>query len=217
MSKSIKFYKNPHREEVEAPKKVELQYEKLGITPLPVSGAISGHVMVFKKENQVEPKPMQHSVPYAEAVEVTPIKSGQLPNIGLRDNGWSSLNLDLSEEIIEDFDPSKIIDNNDYVDVPELSDAGNRIASTIQTLESESQKMDSYPDLLGTLYDLEESSYLLIVNGMPICSGPLDEIQQEATSFVFGDHELCKEEGPIPLENIMIFKKAKVKVGLFFE
>jgi hypothetical protein len=214
MSK-IKFYKNPDRVEHEAPLETVLQYEKFGVKPVPVSGAISGNAIIIKPEKPPTQKSAVPQPAYAEVAESLPIKLGHLPNIGVTDNGWSSLNPDFMEdEIIEDFDPNKIIDNNDYVEIPSLSDAGERLLQSTKSIENKT--VDTI-DLLDTLYNLEQSQYILIVDGVPICSGPLNEIQEEATLFVFGDHELCKGTGPVPLENIMIFKKAKVKVGLFFE
>jgi hypothetical protein len=70
-------------------------------------------------------------------------------------------------------------------------------------------------DQLSTIVsELEEDSYLLIVSGTPLCSGPLDEIQEQATLFVFGEHSLC-EGHPTPLEDIIVIKRVKIKTGLF--
>lgn len=70
-------------------------------------------------------------------------------------------------------------------------------------------------DQLSTIVsELEEDSYLLIVSGTPLCSGPLDEIQEQATLLVFGEHSLCEGQ-PVPLEDIIVIKRVKVKTGLF--
>src|SRR6202020_218615 len=69
-------------------------------------------------------------------------------------------------------------------------------------------------DQLSTIVaELEDDSYLLIVAGTPLCSGPLDEIQEQATLFVFGEHSLCEGQ-PVPLEDIIVIKRVKVKTGL---
>jgi hypothetical protein len=63
---------------------------------------------------------------------------------------------------------------------------------------------------------LQEDDYLLLVDGTAICSGPMDEVQEQARGLVFGEHPLCDGE-PIPVDDIVVIKRVKLKVGLFLE
>lgn len=71
-------------------------------------------------------------------------------------------------------------------------------------------------DLLSTVSSLEDDNYLLIVSGIAICSGPKEEIEEQTRSMVFGDHEIC-DGNPVEIDDIVIIKRIKVKVGLFLE
>ena len=69
---------------------------------------------------------------------------------------------------------------------------------------------------ISILQDLEEGSYLLLANGIAVCSGPLEDIQEQASALVFGEHDLCAGN-PIPVEDIVILKRAVIKFGLFLD
>lgn len=71
-------------------------------------------------------------------------------------------------------------------------------------------------DLFPIIRDLEEGAYLLIVNGVSICSGPKEEIEDQARALVFGDHEIC-DGNPVPDDDIIIIKRVPIKIGLFLE
>ncbi len=71
-------------------------------------------------------------------------------------------------------------------------------------------------DLLFIVADLADETFLLIIDGTPLCSGPKEEIEEQARALVFGEHELC-DGNPIPIDDIIILKRVKVKVGLFLE
>lgn len=70
--------------------------------------------------------------------------------------------------------------------------------------------------LTSVLKSLAEDDYLLIVGENAVCSGPLEDIQDQARGLVFGEHPLCGGN-PMPLDDIIILKRVKVKVGLFLE
>jgi hypothetical protein len=71
-------------------------------------------------------------------------------------------------------------------------------------------------DLFPIVRDLEEGAYLLIVNGVPLCSGPKEEIEEQAKALVFGEHEMC-DGNPVPDDDIIIIKRVPIKIGLFLE
>jgi hypothetical protein len=78
------------------------------------------------------------------------------------------------------------------------------------------QHTDETSDLLSVVADLADESFLLLIDGTPLCSGPKEEIEEQARALVFGEHELC-DGNPIPIDDIIILKRVKVKVGLFLE
>jgi hypothetical protein len=130
-----------------------------------------------------------------------------------------------------------MIDNNDYVSDAALGyqsgpTAADIVSSPRNGLRGEYQR--AYPpqaieqeieavhrpadpeDLLPVLTDLDDEMYLLIVSGVPVCSGPKAEIEDQARALVFGEHEMC-DGNPVPVDDIIILKRVKVKVGLFLE
>lgn len=86
---------------------------------------------------------------------------------------------------------------------------------TEQQLQNLEHKQDS-DDLSTLLQELDPDSYVLLVDGTAVVTGPLDFVQEQATLLVFGEHELC-DGSPIPLEDLVIVKKLNLKVGLFVQ
>lgn len=85
----------------------------------------------------------------------------------------------------------------------------------IDDLEDEI-KEEQPNNLLENLLNLEGDKYLLIVSGVSISSGSLPEIQDEANKLVFGEHPDFLDQD-IDSDDIVIFKKIKLKVGVFLE
>jgi len=150
------------------------------------------------------------------------------------DFGTSPDQLDLSEQII---------DNNDFVSEQALGYQSGFTAEDIQgPLQRGNVVIEALPadvrgiyeeplveklgahskyetvteDLLSIVADLTDDLYLLIVTGVPLCSGPKEEIEDQARALIFGEHEMC-DGNPIPIDDIIILKRVKVKVGLFLE
>ena len=137
----------------------------------------------------------------------------------------------------------KMIDNNDFVTEEALGlppdepmvveeedvemtpeDATKWMTPEVKSGEGEKNFLDGN-ELQNALQDeylsavvknLEEDEYLLVVDGAAICSGPMDEIQEQARALVFGEHPLCGGN-PMPIDDIIVLKRTKVKVGLFLE
>lgn len=237
----VKVYKNPARDEKETYKPYVPQYQIRGVEPAEHKGlqsSISG--MVNPSPLPLDnPRGARSAIrqPYAEAVS-SPVGRGRgpVPNVGNNmEHTWSSVN----EEIVDDLansalDPDhEMIDNNEYVtatalqlpeELPQLDETAHptgKIFSPKPFLSQEDlnkvmKTQESRDDLAGILEDLEEGTYLLIVNGVAVCSGPSEEIQDQARALVFGEHELC-DGSPIPAEDLVILKRATIKVGLFLE
>ena len=144
---------------------------------------------------------------------------GPIPNVGNNvEHTWSGVD----EEIVDDMgdvDPNHpMIDNNEYVS----EEALGRPTTATQSLHSYMEEVTApaprteQDDLIPILQDLEEGSYLLLANGIAVCSGPLEDIQEQASALVFGEHDLCAGN-PIPVEDIVILKRAVIKFGLFLD
>jgi hypothetical protein len=112
----------------------------------------------------------------------------------------------------------QMIDNNEFVTSTALHltpDSSNNAKEQSNLFEApeDSFEVVHKTDLLSVLEDLEVTSYLLLVKGVPICSGPKEEIEEQVDSLVFGQHELCDGE-PISENDIMVFNKLSIKVGV---
>ena len=240
----VKTYKNPARDEKENYKPYVPQYQIKGIEPaehkipsIVMSGLSKADPLPL--DNPRAPRSAVRQ-PYAEAVLSPAVGRGRgpVPNVGNNmEHTWSSVN----EEIVDDLngnsalDPEhEMIDNNDYVtssalglppeELPVLDEIAHPTQKIFSTkthlhqndLQQFIKNEESSNDLLSVIDELEAGTYLLIANGVSVCSGPCEEIQDQARALVFGEHELC-DGSPIPVEDLIIVKKALVKVGLFLE
>lgn len=185
---NIKFYKNPSRNEAESHEIYVPQYQEMGIEPSLVDFAKS-ETAVDNPRN----KKIGISVPINNNIKV--------PNVGNNmENTWSSVNEDM---IDYDLDPNHpIIDNNNFI--------------SNETLDKPSSNESVGTDLFSLLKNVKEGDYVLFLNGIAVCSGPMEDVQEQAKSLVFGQHELCDGQ-PIPIDDVLILKKAVIKIGLFLE
>ena len=65
------------------------------------------------------------------------------------------------------------------------------------------------------LENFNDNECLLFVNDQIFNIGSYFDIQLEVESLVFGSHP--KFDEPIPVENIKVYKKTNIKVGVFLE
>jgi len=195
----------------------------------------------LSRDNPRAPRPFIRQ-PYAEAV-VSPVGRGRglLPNVGNNlEQTWSGVD---GEEIVDDLtepsDPNRqMVDNNDYVsaqalgvtedgdslpvyepeadDVVEIEETSFMTQNELQHMEQADHSSESEQYLSAVVDSLEEGEYLLLVNGSAVCSGPLEGVQDQARGLLFGEHPLC-EGNPMPVDDIVVLKKVKLKVGLFLE
>lgn len=195
----VKIYKNPERDTEEVHKQYVPQYQLRGVTPAN-SGGNTRAVVV-----KVEP----------EAVNETTISNrrGSIPNIGNgMEHTWSGVDGNLVDDL-PNFDPNHpMIDNNEYVTYQDHAPPTTNPVKAER--DSFKEKVDE--DLSSILSSLKNEEYILIINGVAICSGPMLEIQEQATALVFGEHQLCDGK-EIPVDDIIILKKVKIKMGLFLE
>ena len=230
----VKIIRNPDRNKPVPYKPYVPQYQIEGVEPQPYHGAVVPKDTKVAQASPDNPRLKRAPIrqPYAESV-ASPIGRGRgpVPNVGNNmEHTWSSIDGEIVDDLTgEEVDPNQVmVDNNDYVTDAAFGFQNGPTASDIrpnygayppQAIEQEIQatRQPADPeDLLPVLTELEDDAYLLIVSGVPVCSGPKDEIEDQARALVFGEHEMC-DGNPVPVDDIIILKRVKVKVGLFLE
>lgn len=230
MSDKIKFYKNPARNKAEAHNMYVPQYKLLDVEPEKYISPTSNNSNVkiamqkfpYSEENQRNRKPSIRQ-PYAEIVEQ--VKIGALPNIGNNvEQTWSSIDSEIIDDI-SDFDQSKFIDNNDFV-------SENAFGQSAMSSFEEKEELPVLDEIKSPNYskkiftkkqstfniaslndELNENEYMLFIESVPFCSGSLDLIQEELNLLVFGEHS--EFDKSISIDDILIIKRVKLKVGAF--
>lgn len=209
----IKLYKNSSRKIDESYSPYVPQWQQMGVEPLPspqntvISRSSRSHQQNYNHVNQ----------PYADSTPPAVGRNKPIPNVGNNiEQAWSSLNS--NAEVFDDFeystenDNQNLIDNNDYVTDKALGINNSKLQNNRQPQEIGAASDDS--DVLSVLHSLNQESYILLVDSVPFCSGPKEDVESQASLLVFGEHEYCDGQ-PIEVERISIFKKIKIKVGLF--
>ena len=204
----IKLYKNSKRNISENHEAYVPQYQILGVEPEEYKSPTLPNGTLVAKSNVGNPRTDRISAkqPYAEVPDANYV-SNTLPNIGnSMEQTWVSVDGEFSENLHDFHD---MIDDNhidDNLGTPAMK--GQDPVPSVLSQESDIP--------LSVLKDLKEQSYLLIVNGVCLCSGDMSEVEDQAKSLVFGDHPACKGV-PVSLDNIIIIKRVPIKVGLFLE
>lgn len=226
-NEKVKTYKNRERDIAsENYKPYVPQYQVLGVEPGEYKSAVlpeTAKVLAEPSENNPRGRKVAIRQPYAESVP-SPVGRGKgpIPNVGNNvEHTWSSVN----GEIIDDFsdgqlDPNHpMVDNNDFVSSASLGSQREEMPMLDEVQEPQPKvfaQSSSSDDLFPIVRDLEEGSYLLIVSGVPVCSGPKEEIENEAKALIFGEHEIC-DGTPIPDDDIVVLRRVLIKIGLFLE
>lgn len=229
----VKLIKNPDRNKPTAHKPYVPQYQVHGVEPQEYHGAVVPNQQMVRPQPLPTDNPRARRAPvrqpYAE-VAPSPIGRGPLPNVGNNvEQTWSSVDGHIIDDLDQGFDPNQqMVDNNDYVTDTAFGFQNGPTAADIrpnyqafppsaieQEIEAVHHPADP-DDLLPILVGLEDDCYLLIVAGVPVCSGPKDEIEEQAKALFYGEHELS-DGNPVPVDDIIILKRVKVKVGLFLE
>lgn len=232
----VKLIRNPDRNKPPEYKPYVPQYQVHGVEPQEYHGAVVPGGAVVNRPTPLpndNPRARRAAVqqPYAEAI-VSPIGRGRgpVPNVGNNmEHEWSSDGSGIVDDLSDQADPNHpMIDNNDYVTDEALGYQNGLTAAHIQpkqkvfppqAIEQEVEAVHQPADpndLVPVLTGMDEDSYLLIVSGVPVCSGPKEEIEKITETMASGEHEMC-DGNPVPLDDIIILKRVKVKVGLFLE
>lgn len=238
----IKTYKNRNRQAPEKYNAYVPQYQVRGVEPAEYRSAVvpENTQVAVPKEAAQRVRKVGVRQPYAESVP-SPVGRGKgpIPNVGNNvEHTWSGVDGDLVD-IIDNLDEQTLdpnhpmVDNNDFVSDAALGfSAQQEVLPMLDEVKSPPRKrftqqevqraFEAKPqhtvteDLFPVVADLEDGSYLLLVDGVPVCSGPKEEIEEQARALVFGEHEMC-DGNPVPEDDIVIIKRVTVKVGLFLE
>jgi len=238
--KKITVYTNPERNKPEPLHKPYVpQHEVHNKVPAKYNSAVvSGNTIVVRPnplplDNPRARRPAMQQ-PYAMP-SPSPVGRGinQLPNVGnTTEQSWSSVDGQIENDL--DIDPNQqMIDNNEvytdealgYQSGPTAQDLNPKFMPASVIIENDPEVQDNTvygshhsgtDNLFSILSDIEPGSYILLVSGVPICSGPKEEIEDQARSFITGENELCAGVDT-PQEDIMVLKIANIKVGLFLE
>jgi len=241
---SIKIYKNPDRKNTSGDYKPYVpQYQIEGVDPTKHNSAVvplNSKVANPSTNNPREKRPPFRQ-PYATATP-SPIGRGRgpVPNVGNNmEHTWSSVDGEMIDDISGvEADPNQtMVDNNDYVsddamdfqsgitakDIPShftpqsvQIETGESSGDYEENIMPNKQFNPEAGDLFSIVSDLEEDTFLLIVGGTPFCSGPKEDIEEQAGSLIFGFHEICDGK-EVPVDDIIILKRVKIKTGLFLE
>jgi hypothetical protein len=196
MNKGIKIYKNKLRNNSELVQPYVPQYQILGIEPQEYRG---GDVPVNTPIAIPSEAANRNRQPGIREIEIP--KQIPLPNVGMGQT-WASLDGNILDDVFNQ-DTEELIDNNEFY---------TENAVGISPRIDRNQVISD--DLLNVVEDLEIDSYLLLVKGEPICSGPIDQIEDETRALIFGEHNLC-DGVPVPEEDLIVIKRIKIKVGVF--
>ncbi len=243
--KKVKVYKNPARNRPETHKQYVPQYQLMGVEPeeykSPLSAGYKPDVAAPSTDNPRAPRAVVRQ-PYAEAVS-SPIGRGRglLPNVGNNmEQTWSGVDAVIDDLTVEQ--DQAMVDNNEYVSaaalglpeemeeeiLPQLDEVANppRKFFSKQPVEQPEEKSfltkDELENALSEEYlstvikQLEEEDYLLLVSGQAICSGPEEYVQEQTRLLIFGEHDLYGGN-PVSVDDIVVIKRAKIKVGVFLE
>lgn len=245
--KKVKVYKNPARNRPEPHKQYVPQYQLMGVEPdeykSPLTPGYKPEVAAPSTDNPRAPRAVVRQ-PYAEAVP-SPIGRGRglLPNVGNNmEQTWSGVDGVIDDLTVEP--DQTMVDNNEYVSaaalglpeeteeeiLPQLDEVANppRKFFTSQPpapaqpeektflTKNELENALSEEYLSTVIKQLEEEDYLLLVSGQAICSGPEEYVQEQTRLLIFGEHELYGGN-PVSVDDIVVIKRAKIKVGVFLE
>lgn len=211
MSQSkVKLYKNSARKKEESYSTYVPQYQQMGVEPL----VSPQNAVISRSPRQPQQNYSPVTLPYAEVKSPAVGKNKPIPNVGNNiEQAWSSLD---SREVFDDLEFSdndhEMIDNNDYVTDEALGITKQRTQNIRQPQEIGAAN----EDINTILQSLNNDSYILFVDDIPFCSGPKEDVENQAAQLVFGEHEYCDGQA-IEVERIIILKKIKIKVGLFID
>jgi len=197
-SDDVKLYKNADRSKPIAYKKYVPQYQLLGVEPEEVRSAVVPNTILAQANPLPPTNPRSTRAPvrqpYARVIP-SPIRRDPVPNVGNNiEQIWSSVDGEIIDDLSIEMD-HPLVDNNDFVTV------------------EQPEVVEHIPEALPLVKD---DDYLLLIEGTVIATGSLEEIQECTKDLIFGDHSLCGGN-PVPSDKLTVFKRIKIKIGVFLE
>lgn len=197
---SNKYYKNPGRVTNETVPKYVPQYKIHDLEPqIHATVKVPSNTIISSGSelNPRDKRPAIRQEVYAPIPEKTKINS--IPNVGnSMSTSWSGVDGELIDEVI--LDPNA-----------KMKEHSNETLDAMAMLEE--QKKSEQPNensLISSLYELNEGDFVLLVQGILICSGELEDLEKEVRALLLGDD-------PIDVEDILVLKRSKIKMGVFLE
>lgn len=224
----VKFHRNPKRGNIDSYKPYVPQYQQLGLEPteykssLPTVSILPKPSSIGTKDIPKVSRPIVRSQPYAEVVP-SPIGRGRgpLPNVGNNmEQTWSSVDGEIVDDLLLDTE-THIIDNNEFVSAAalglpddsfmqvrdeEIEFSEPNIQDKKFLTEEDLQNIVIEDSIANTLGNLDEDDYILFVAGVHICSGTKELVEEKARVLIFDE-----------VDDIVVLKKVKIKVGVFLE
>ena len=197
-SDDVILYKNADRSKPVAYKKYVPQYQLLGVEPEEIRSAVVPNTILAQANPLPPTNPRSTRAPvrqpYARVIP-SPIRRDPVPNVGNNiEQIWSSVDGEIIDDLSIEMD-HPLVDNNDFVTV------------------EQPEVVEHIPEALPLVKD---DDYLLLIEGTVIATGSLEEIQECTKDLIFGDHSLCGGN-PVPSDKLTVFKRIKIKIGVFLE
>ena len=171
-----------------------------------------------KRENKK--KEIKSYVPEYKKFGITPNEYSQTKTVVIPSNSKdkdNTLYLNKSQNNLPDFFTQNKRNENlmiDPYDTPvEFSTVENNIIKTEDNLDEESISDTDNSNL--NLENFNDDECLLFVNNQIFNIGSYSDIQLEVESLIFGSH--AKFDEAVSVENIKVYKKTNIKVGVFLE
>lgn len=222
MKTKSKYFKNPDRGNDKPFQPYIPQWQLLGREPTdaavgkPVQSPPLTKHAPFVQRNAPTFRPIPNisrNVPFAEEGPVT-LGHAPLPNVGNNvENTWAGMEIIDDEGLAEVDINRQMVDNNN--DDPHNYD---RIPKVLKSAPAPKNEVpEQRPETESNpLQDLEANDYVLLVKGEVIAMGALLDIQEEVRALVFEEHPLS-ESTVITIDDIIVLKRVKIKVGVFIE
>lgn len=225
MKTKSKYFKNPDRGNDKPFQPYIPQWQLLGREPTDAATGKSPQIepltknapFVQRTAPKFRPLPtISRNVPFAEEGSAT-LGHAPLPNVGNNvENTWAGMEF-IEDDGLSEIDVNrKMIDNNDddprnYGNIPKVLKS-----APAPKEEAPPQKEPDSEPRSNVLQDLEANDYVLLVKGEVIAMGVLLDIQEEVRALVFEEHPLS-EITPVTIDDIIVLKRVKIKVGVFIE
>lgn len=232
-----KLYKDPNRGKTAPYKPYVPAYQIHGIEPQEIAAGqitdaqkqLTKNAPVVSYDNpRTRPAPtFQVNVPFAAPPkEPSPLGFGPFPNVGNNmENTWVSVdgedfdNVIIDEEVIPNsakLDINQPMIDNNYDDENNYKNIPNQVRSAPVPVDMSelSDKQEEYQ--ANSSLKVNDDEYVLVVDNSIITIGPLELVQEEVRSLVFGEHTLNQSNNITP-DDIIVLKRVKIKVGVFLE